>query len=732
MPAATSSHEVSIYRVDDLNLDVARGCVSRGDVEITLSPLSFELLLALVRAAPEVLSHDDLINQVWPGIVVSPETVSQRVKLVRDALGDQATSPRYIAGIRGRGYRIVARVSLVTVAEPAIIPVDSTQHLPVRRVANRYGLVITGVLFCAVLSAVVLWWRPDTTGNHMPAPAPIRIAVSPQSVAVLPFENLSPDRNNAYFATGMQDMVLTKLADIGGLKVISRTSTAEFKSHPDDLRTIGQELGVATILEGSVQKMGNQVLIDVQLTDTHNGHQLWAQSYQRTLQSIFGVEGEVAEKVAVALKARLDPAEQERVASIPTHNPAAYVAYLRGLSLWTNTSAFGPGPMQDIADAYRKAVKLDPNFALAWARLSSILSLSYFNFVDYTPAHLAEAKQALDLARTLAPDLALTRVAEGDYDYYGHHDFANALVAYRKALLTSPNNASALVQIGYVERRQGHWQSAIKYQERALALDPRNVQRLRALGVSYWTLYRFNKAKEIFLEALAIHPGDAGVASGLAGLYQGEGKLAKSEKVLAAVKIPPNDWSFFRVVFRQDLLNRRYATVIRDLQKALVTQPVQPGSLGYYYQQLGFVEQLTGNREASRHDYRKAVAILRQASDWPPMLGVLALAQAGLGEKNTALATARRAMMLLPSSRDAYGSPICKYFLALVQVRVGEQNQAIATLQQLLAAPLGSHVWGMFLSPELLRNDPAWDPLRQDPEFQALLAQYPNSQAIAG
>ena len=222
------------------------------------------------------------------------------------------------------------------------------------------------------------------------------------------------------------------------------------------------------------------------------------------------------------------------------------------------------------------------------------------------------------------------------------------------------------------------------------------------------------------------------MASELASLYQSVGDLAHAGQVLARVKIPPNDWLNFRPNIWQALLKRRYTDAIRVLQKALVTKPLQTGSRGYYYQQLGFVEQLAGDRAASQRAYRKAIAVLQEPPEWPPMLGVLALAQAGLGKKNAALASAQRAITLQRAAPDAYGNPICKYFLAAVQVQVGEQEQAIATLQQLLAAPPGSDVWGLFLTPALLRINPVWDPLRQDPDFQALLAQYPDSRAMTG
>lgn len=532
MPAAAHSPGETVYRVDDLIIDVTRGSVTRGDRELSLSALSFELLLALVRAAPEVVSLDKLMNQVWPGMVVSGETVSQRVKLVRDALGDHAASPRYIAGVRGRGYRIVAPVSVVTAAEPAAGPVEEP-----RPTQDRRKLLVAAALLCLVVAAGALWWSLGKAGRH--APQTITVRIPPQSVAVLPFENLSPDKNNAYFAGGIQDVVLTKLADIGGLKVISRTSTADLKSHPDDLKAIGRELGVATVLEGSMQKAGKRVLINVQLVNTYTDNHLWAASYTRTLDDIFGVEGEVAEKVAEALKTRIDPAERARVESVLIHNPAAYDAYLRASSAKSAEQA-----VEDL----RKAVKLDPNFASAWADLSATLGATYFGAGDVDPAYAYEAKQALDRARALAPDAAATQLAAGSYYFTVLKQYPKALAAYRKVLEAEPNNSYALREIGGISLVQGHLQTAIDYFKHCLALNPRDGDLWGLLGGSYEGLHQYAKAEEMYRRALAINPDNLGTITDLAIMYQHEGDLAKAGKILAGAKLPPAVWSLYQPV----------------------------------------------------------------------------------------------------------------------------------------------------------------------------------------
>ena len=601
---------------------------------------------------------------------------------------------------------------------------------------RRIGQVLNVAIIVILAAAVgVLTWRLTNRGNTASqtvaaktlAPAPSS-AIPAKSIAVLPFENLSSDKSNGYFADGIQDLILSKLAEIGGLTVISRTSTMRYQSHPEDLKAIGRQLGVANLLEGSVQKAGNQVLINVQLIDARTDHHLWAKSYTRTLKNVFGVEGEVAEKVAAALKATLDPAEQKRVKEAPTHNPAAYDAYLRGLSLETNTSAYGP-QMLGIAAAYQDAVKLDPSFAQAWARLSSIDSQLHFTLIDYTPARLAMAKAALNRAQALAPDATETRLAAADYAYYGLYSYASALEGYRKVLQVSPSNAYALASIGYVERREGHWQRAIDYMERSLALDPRNVNTLASLGWSYACLHRFDKARQIFRRALAIHPHDSAVIRALAWILQSEGNLAQAGKILKTTKIPPGDWGNFPILIYQTFYTRRYADAIRLLRAALASnKKLSATARSEYYQLLGFAERLAGNGDAARAAYTQSISVSHAAPDSPIVLLTRANAQAGLGLKAAALESLRQAMSTTPARRDAFERPRGDVVMAEIQTLTGGDAQAIAALRRLLTMPPGS-VGSMLVTPALLRIDPTWDPLRKDPRFQVLLKQYPVTTA---
>jgi len=599
---------------------------------------------------------------------------------------------------------------------------------------RRTGQVLNIAIIVILAAAVgVLAWRLTSrnsdqaqtvaTGTGAPASA---MAIPEKSIAVLPFENLSTDKNNGYFADGIQDLILSKLAEIGGLTVISRTSTMRYQSHPGDLKAIGQQLGVTTLLEGSVQKAGDEVLINVQLIDARTDHHLWAKSYTRTLNNVFGVEGEVAEKVAAALKQRLDPAEQARVTAVPTRNPAAYDAYLRGLSLATHTNGNSPEQLAAMGAAFRKAVKLDPGFALAWARLSSIDGQLHFGLIDYTPARLAQAKAALDKARALAPNAVATRIAMADYAYYGRYDFAKALAAYRKVLEIAPNNAYVLASIGYVERRLGHWQRAIDYLERSLALDPRNVNTLSQLGWSYAALRRYAKAREYVRQALAINPDDIDVRAQLANIYQNEGNLVQAGRILVDLEIPPGDRGSFQTGVFQALFTRRYADAVQTLRTTLRNgNTLSPTTRSTYYRILGFAERLSGHGKAARQAYAQALDALQAAPESPIVLIISAMAEAGLGHKAAALAAYQKAMDSPRVKPDAYqGRAVVMFFLAVVQAQLGEKTRAIDTLGRLLARPPGSAL-SLLLTPATLRFDPTWDPLRKEPAFQALLKQYP-------
>src|SRR6266403_104643 len=366
-----------------------------------------------------------------------------------------------------------------------------------------YSIVAMAIGALIVLGAIGLFLTTRTaqvTGRGGPA-SPI----SEKSIAVLPFENLSDDKSNAYFTDGIQDEILTKLSKIAALKVISRTSTQKYKSTPENLREVGQQLGVANFLEGSVQKVANAVHVNVQLIRAATAEHLWAESYNRTLDDVFGVEGEVASTIADQLNAKLTGAEQKAVAEKPTQNTAAYDAYLRAVAI---DNAQTLETTKRAADLYAEAVRLDPQFALAWARLAVTRSQLYFNGVDMETNSAAAVKEAADRAISLQPELGEAWLAQGVYRYRVLRDFQGALQSYQEALRRLPNSAFVLEQMAHLERRLGQFDVAQKHYQAAAQLDPRNIGVLLTLADSFQTVRRFDEERAVLDHVLEISPGN--------------------------------------------------------------------------------------------------------------------------------------------------------------------------------------------------------------------------------
>src|SRR5574340_336702 len=401
-----------------------------------------------------------------------------------------------------------------------IKPKDPTKFSRWQKLRWKLGSVLSLVVLILVVISGGFVWRYSTHHplkatavqlTNVPVSAtsvPAAVAIPAKSIAVLPFENLSPDKNNAYFADGMQDLILTKLAVIGDLKMISRTSPVQYASHPEDLKTIGQQLGVATVLEGSVQKSGNQVLINVQLVDTQTDNHIWAQSYQRTLDNVFGVEGEVAEKIAAALDAKLTHAETARLAAVPTQNPAALDLFLRAEYQMSEAELGGGNPLRLAAaiPLYRQAITTDPGFALAYARLSYAESdFTYEGAGGKDAAQLnSQARADAEQAFKLAPDLAAAQLALGYNDYWGRRDFYSALKAFAATLSLRPNDPDALEGQGLAQRRLGRFDAAIASLEQAFTQNPRNSVLAADIGSTYMMMGRYPDAERWSQRALTV------------------------------------------------------------------------------------------------------------------------------------------------------------------------------------------------------------------------------------
>ncbi len=431
---------------------------------------------------------------------------------------------------------------------------------------QRLNIVIIAVLILAVAFLLVQHYVLPQK-----AAATIAVPITEKSVAVLPFENLSDEKSNAYFAEGIQDEILTRLAKIGALKVISRTSTQHYASNPGNLPEIARQLGVANILEGSVQKAGDAVHINVQLIRAATDDHLWAEVYNRKLDDIFGVEGEVAGAIAEALNAKLSGAEQAAVAKRPTENLAAYEAYLRARALQTKGYDFAT--TRKVAAAYAEAVRLDPQFALAWAERVRTEGYMYFNNVDTDTITAESLKVATDTALRLQPKLTEALLAKGTYLYRVQRDFAGAQKAFEEALKESPNDRDALQILGLVERRQGHWDQALAHLRQALLLDPLNAGLLTTVGgETLLNMRRFKEAHDALDRALAIAPNDGLALSYKVSAFQAEGKLEEAARILEKVPSDGIDPGLASYRAYQRLLERRFPVAISEITP-LLSQP---------------------------------------------------------------------------------------------------------------------------------------------------------------
>jgi TolB-like protein len=502
---------VTGYQVGDLVIDLGQQRVTRNRSDIALPSLSFDLLVTLARAAPNLVTFDQLTARVWPHLVITPETISQRVKLVRDALGDDPHAPRYIAGIRGRGYRMVAAV----------------KPLPVESQIQPAGHDETAV-----------------TAFNPPA----------NSIAVLPFVNMSGDATQEYFSDGLAEELLNALTRINDLRVAARTSSFSFKGKDTDIGTVARKLNVGAVLEGSVRRSGHTVRITTQLNDAATGFHIWSESYDRDLGDMLQLQTQIATAVAEALKVKLLGDEGTKIELGGTHYPAAFDAYLRGSkSLY---SGRGASNYQRAIAAYAEAIRLDPNYALAFAGRSQALS-SYASewatetaIREYFDKAQADAREALKLA----PGLAEGYLALASYFNRGSLDFTRANHAYERAMGLAPGNAEVLARGGRFAATMGRFGASLTAGRRAVALDPLSARSRYLLGQSLRYARRNEEAVAAFGEVISLEPDYDG-AHGLRGLvYYGLGDFQSAR---SSCELKPDNWaSLWCLAVTQDKLGR--------------------------------------------------------------------------------------------------------------------------------------------------------------------------------
>ena len=597
-----------------------------------------------------------------------------------------------------------------------------------RRARVRWAEVAVALLVLAAIAAGFVFLLRGPTRSAL--------ASVEKSIAVLPFENLSEEKENAYFAEGIKDEILTKLAAVRDLKVISRTSTAKYQSKPDNLKSVAQELGVATILEGAVQKAGDKVRVNVQLIDARADRHLWAKSYDRDFKDVLAVESEVSQEIADALQANLSPSESHALASAGTGDTEAYDLFLRGEYEFHQSESRQDADANNRAEEfYRQALARDPNFADAAAGLARSRLRRHWFFSALTPSELKDVTSIIDRALALAPNSPEAHLALGLFFYRGHRQYGIALTEFNHTLELQPNNALARLYSGWIYRRRGEWERSLADLQRAQELDPRNAGILVEIGANYQALRLWKDAERTELRALAMDPHNSGAAdillktrlnatgdvdsarrafngfpedikSSLSGLdpggYQGGGN------VMDSIGVP----------VYLDLMQRRFSNAFQALEKEVAENDRE-----HLLQLVGRVvlRLLEGQTEAAKSAGEQVLPLLegslRERPDDAFAITELSWVYLALGRNADALRLSRQAADLMPIENDALSGPTSQIGLAQIEARAGAPEEAVKTLRRLLSIPAGR-----VASIALLKIDPVWDPIRNRPDFQQLLS----------
>ena len=579
-----------------------------------------------------------------------------------------------------------------------------------RRRRNIIMLIATGVIISAATGFFLL---PRVAAHKVD-----------KSIAILPFENLSDEKENAYFADGIQDDVLTNLSKISDLRVISRTSVMQYRGRPTNLRDIGKALGVSNILEGSVRRSGNRVRVNVQLIDANTDEHVWASDYDRDVTDVFAIQSDLAREIANALQAKLSPAEKSQMTQKPTENGEAYLAFVQAHDLSCEVEDFEK--LKQSEQLYQRAIELDPNFALAIARYSQLESWIARDF-DRAPERREKARTLAERALELQPDLPEAHLARGYSYYWGDNNYGAALKEFEIAKQGLPNESEVYLAIGAIQRRQGKWAESTASMEKAVSLNPKDWWSLQNLTHNYTMLRDFAKANQTIDRALALNPASLGpweVKSKLAVF--GKGDFSVAEKAFETVKsFPMTNEQKLKV--RSDragifLLERRYSEGLNEAESLPDDQlAAYPDHLWGKYYGIGFARKGLHDEPGARAAFLKAKSIaednLKRSPDSADAHLQLAKALAQLGEKEAALAEARHASELLPESKDAFGGAEIAAGVAEVYAILGDNDRVIDVLDGLLTRPSSVTAQG-------LKINPIWDPVRGDPRFQALIEKY--------
>ena len=544
-----------------------------------------------------------------------------------------------------------------------------------------------------------------------------------KSIAVLPFQNLSDEKENAYFADGIQDDILTNLSKIGDLKVISRMSVMSYRGEgTHNAREIGKALGVAALLEGSVRRVGNRVRVNVQLIDANNDEHVWAEDYDRDLTDVFAIQTDLAQKIASALQAKLSPNEKARLDHRPTQNPDAYLLFVQAHD-WANRAEMFHDTSLKAEPLFEQAIKLDPNFAAAFAGLSMVESWVYHNS-DPVPSRREKARLNADEALRLQPDLPEAHLALGFSYYYGDRDYERALAEFDIARRGLPNESQAYLAIGAIQRRQGKWAESNANLEKAATLDPKNTNVVAQLCFSYIAQRNFETADKVLDRAIAASPQAfqlRALKGFMAVLWKGD--LGAAEKVFPSTPTE-NDPEGLITWARTFILTleRKFPEALQVLERfrgeAMYTTNTAPAPKAFLE---GMIYLLQGDKTKAQSELEHARLVseklLREAPEDSARHAQHGLILAALGQKQEAIAEGKRAVELLPESQDALDGPQATANLAEIYACTGEFDEAFRLLDHLFSIPSN-------LTVPILKLDPAWDPLRQDARYQALIDKY--------
>jgi TolB-like protein/DNA-binding winged helix-turn-helix (wHTH) protein/Tfp pilus assembly protein PilF len=744
----------NLYEFGAFQLDPVKRLLRRLDgTPVPLAPRVFDTLLYMVEHHESVMDKERIMEAVWPDSIVEENNLAQAIWKLRQVFGETPGSHSYIVTVPGRGYRFVAEVNkrngnMVSSRGPADSTTTPTsiqgpteadptadRHRLVRKARHGtsrsdwriFGSAIAAIIVVGLAALFFVRYRSLSASARAPgSPAPadavlsVPARIAEKSIAVLPFENLSRDPDNAYFATGVQNEILTRLAKIAALKVVSHASTQQYPPRPGNLAEIARQLGVANVVEGSVQKAADEVHINVQLIRAATDEHLWAESYDRKLENIFSVEGEVATSVAEALKARLTGAEEQDLVQKPTSSPQAYDAYLRGLAYALRPSYYERDTLAAV-EHFSEAVKLDPKFAIAWAWLAHVSAVGYYNSAGNDVPMLREtAKDAVANVTQLQPNLGEAFLAQGYFQYYCEQNYDAAIASFQKARQSVPKPSDVLEALALVSRRKGAWQQSLEYFRQATEIDPRNISLLGWYANTYEELREYSSALRVYDQILEISPDNADALGSKAAIYQSTANLSEAATVLSRMHYDPRS-EYFVDQITQRIYERRFAEAIAMVTEAIATPDQLRRIKAYYGCTLADLKQFSGDTVGARVAWQQlrdeVESSRRQTKGERFAFDALAAAYAALGDQRKALAIVDQVSVPV----DALSVGNLAYVRARIAIYAGDRDSAVEQLAISAHNP-ASGGSGFSATYGDLKLNPVWDTLRGDPRFEKIVA----------